>query len=435
MAQPVIVQETSLRQFSVALVSVFSLPQWKYFVTVLLGLLHCDGSRTLSGILRQVACSVTLSGLSRFLSEAPWSVQALTLARQHRFNQQVADEVSQAHRQQRAARAQRPGRPAQTVVTGYLVMDDSTHVKRYATAMAGQGWHYSSSDGCQMPGHSLFQAVYCLLGRQLPLTPQLYRQQAVCEREEAPFQSKVKMAVQTVETFEPPPDTHTHVLVDSWSLNRQLWRASRRRSWDITGGLKANRCLRQTLTNGERVWVTVADYAATLTPTDFQAVCWPNQQGGETVYAHLVRTQIKKLGAAQVLIVKPTPDAPLSQWRFWATSRLTDPMDQVVATVAQRWSIEVLFADFKELLGSDHYQLRSAQAIVRFWALALCLYHYLDEQRSLLQCQRQAHVSLGEVRTYVRQRHADLLVAWLWHQFAAGRTPEQLRPVLAPAMV
>jgi len=435
MAQPVIVQEPSLRQFSAGLVSVFSLPQWKYFVTVLVGLLHCDGSRTLSGILRQVACAVTLSGLSRFLSEAPWSVPALTLARQQRFNQQVAGAVDQAHHQQRAAQTQRRGRPAQTVVTGYLVMDDSTHVKRYAKAMAGQGWHYSSSDGGQMPGHSLFQAVYCLLGQQLPLTPHLYRQQAVCAQEEAPFQSKVELAVQTVETFEPPPDTHTHVLVDSWYLNRKLWRASRRRRWDITGGLKANRSLRQTLDNGERVWLTVADYAATLKPTDFQPVCWPNQQGGETVYGHLVRTKLKKLGAAQLLIVKPTQEAPLSQARFWATSRLTDPLSQVMTTVGQRWTIEVLFADFKELLGSDHYQIRSAQAIVRFWALALCLYHYLDEQRCLLEQQRQAHVSLGEARSFVRQRHAQLLLDWLWHQFDAGRSPEHLRPFLAPALL
>jgi len=43
-------------------------------------------------------------------------------------------------------------------------------------------------------------------------------------------------------------------------------------------------------------------------------------------------------------------------------------VEQVVGHAAQRWDIEVLF-DFKELVGSDHYQVRSAQGIVRFWAL------------------------------------------------------------------
>jgi len=95
LAQPVIVQEPSLHPFSAALVRVFRLPPWKYFVTVLVGLLHCDDSRTLSGVLRQVAWAMTLSGLSRFLSEAPWSVAALTCARQRRCNQQVAEAVDQ----------------------------------------------------------------------------------------------------------------------------------------------------------------------------------------------------------------------------------------------------------------------------------------------------------------------------------------------------
>ena len=37
-------------------------------------------------------------------------------------------------------------------MTGYLILDDSTHVKRYAQAMGGQGRHYSSTDGRTMPG-------------------------------------------------------------------------------------------------------------------------------------------------------------------------------------------------------------------------------------------------------------------------------------------
>ena len=97
MAQPVIVQEPSLRQFAQALCGVFSLPQWKYLVTVLLGLLHCDGHHTLSDLLRQVAVTMTVSGLSRFLKQAPWSVEELTAARQARFYAQVAPEIVQAH--------------------------------------------------------------------------------------------------------------------------------------------------------------------------------------------------------------------------------------------------------------------------------------------------------------------------------------------------
>lgn len=434
MAHPVIVQDATLRQFTRSLAGVFSLPQWKYFVIVLLGLLHGDAAHTLSGMLRQVTIAATVSGLSRFLQHAPWSVAALTAAREVRFKAEVAADIAQAHAAQRAHRPRRPGRPCETVVTGFLILDDSTHVKRYAAAMEGQGWHYSTTEQQRMPGHSLFQSVYCLLGRQLPLTPQLYRQKTVCQRTGVPFQSKVDLAVQTLQTFEPPADTHTHVLVDSWYVNKALWQTARHRGWDFSGGLKSNRQLRRSQPDGQRVWLSVADYARDLASEDFQPVNWPNQDGGRRVWAHLVRTRVKKLGACQVLVVKFTPDAPASQFRFWVTSRLADTLDAVVAAVAMRWAIETLFADLKELLGSDQYQVRSAQAIVRFWALALCLYQYLDEQRVRLRQECQRPVSLGEARTWVRQRHTKLLFDWLAPQFAAGATADQVCQRLKPAL-
>jgi hypothetical protein len=135
-----------------------------------------------------------------------------------------------------------------------------------------------------------------------------------------------------------------------------------------------------------------------------------------------------------VLVVKPTPDAPRKQHRYWVTSRLDDTLEQVVAAAATRWAIAALFADFKELMGSDQYQVRSAQAIVRFWALGLCLYQYLDEQRERLQQQYHTPVTLGEVRTWVRQRHADLLLDWLGLHSGAGATADQVRMLLKPAL-
>jgi|GEM_PF-2905112 len=53
--------------------SCFSRRQRKYFVTVLLGLVECEGRRTLRGLLQAVWEQVSLSGLSRFLGRWPWS--------------------------------------------------------------------------------------------------------------------------------------------------------------------------------------------------------------------------------------------------------------------------------------------------------------------------------------------------------------------------
>jgi hypothetical protein len=74
MAQLNINQDATLRNYLEAFHPKFNAPQWKYFVTVLMGLPHREGSKALSGILRQVAVVVTMSGLSRFMVRPAWSL-------------------------------------------------------------------------------------------------------------------------------------------------------------------------------------------------------------------------------------------------------------------------------------------------------------------------------------------------------------------------
>ena len=330
MPHPMIVQDARLVQYMQAFSAVFTLPQWKYFVTVLLGVLHCDERRTLSALLRHVAVKVTIFGLCYFLRKAPWSVDALTAVRQAYFYAQIEPLVATAHAEQRAQRPRRPGRPKQTVVTGYLIIDDSTHAKRYARAQEGLGTHYSATEKKVVNGHSLYQSVYLLAGQQLPLTPRMYRRKMTCEAEGVPFASKIDMAYEEVTTFEPPPDTHTHLLIDSWYMARRIWRAARRQDWDVTGGLKCNRVMRLIEPDGTRRWVRVDQYAAGLTADDFDPVIWPTAAGDKVVYAHLVKTWVRKLGPCQVLIVKLDPNDDLEHTRYWATSRLHDTLEQVI---------------------------------------------------------------------------------------------------------
>src|SRR5947209_317889 len=77
MPVPIICLDEEVRQFAQRFGKLFSKPQYQYFVTVLLGLMQCEGSRTLTGLLRQIAEQPSLAGLSRFLSEAPWEAMAV----------------------------------------------------------------------------------------------------------------------------------------------------------------------------------------------------------------------------------------------------------------------------------------------------------------------------------------------------------------------
>jgi hypothetical protein len=313
----------ALRKYLELFRACFSRRQWKYFVTVLLGLIEHEGRHTLKGLLSSVWEKVSLSGLSRFLGLWPWSPEELARTWQADFRQEMAGAVQTEHRRQRAARPKRRGRPQATLVTGFLVLDDSVQGKPKGRKMVGLGRHYSTTEKKVVPGHCLFTSLYLLLGRRCPLLPRLYRQKAVCEREDVPFQSKVDLAVAEIATFQSPPDTHTHVLVDSWYHCRRVRRAATRRNWDLRGRLKSNRWLRISTPEGEPEWVQLSAYAADLGDADWVEASWPAQEGGHKVYVHAVRTWVRKLGPTLVLITRYSLDQPLAQARYraapWST--------------------------------------------------------------------------------------------------------------------
>lgn len=428
MPVPIICASPALCQFAAALGGLFSKPQRRYFVTVLLALLLCEERRTMTALLRRVLERVSLSGLSRFLARAPWSEAALASLWRERFEQQLAASVQAEHQRQRTERPRRVGHPKATLVTGYLLLDDSTHHKPKGRKMRGLGQHWSTTQRQRVPGHSLFQALYVLLGRQCPLAPALYRTLATCQREGQPFASKVELAVRCVASFVGTPGTHTHVLTDAWYLCRALWRTARRRGFDISGGTKSNRQMRVTNPAGQRVWQRLSEYAASLSPAQFEAVVWPSQKGGRTLYVHRVRTRLKKLGVCQLLIVRPRPDAPAAQTRYFVSSLLEADTHTVVNVLSVRWEVETFFDDLKELFGSDHYQLMDDRALVRFWTLGCCTYAFLDEQRAP---RGDLSVSIGSVRRLVINEHQQNLLTWLLHKGRPSETSKQMRCRLA----
>lgn len=89
MPLPIICTYERLQQYLLCYRDVFSKPQYKYFVIVLLGFIQCQGARTLSGLRHGVAAAGSLSGLSRFLARAPWDAEALAKLWQARFRAQM----------------------------------------------------------------------------------------------------------------------------------------------------------------------------------------------------------------------------------------------------------------------------------------------------------------------------------------------------------
>ena len=128
----------------------------------------------MTNVLRQVENGTSLSGMSRFLSESPWSTEQVASRWMEGFRAEMVKRVAAEHARQKAKRPKRQGRPRKTVVTGYLIGDDSVAQKRRGKKMGGLGYHHSSTENKRVKGHCLVQALYVLLGRRCPLEPQMY---------------------------------------------------------------------------------------------------------------------------------------------------------------------------------------------------------------------------------------------------------------------
>lgn len=428
MPKPIVCLSEQLRQFAERFRPCFSRRQWRYFVIVLLGLIECEERKTLTGMLRVIGESVSLSGLSRFLSKWPWSTTAVAQQWAAHFRERMRAPVQAEHVRQKVARPRRVGRPKQTVVTGFLIFDDSVHTKPQGRTMGGLGRHYSNTERKVVTGHCLFSGLYVLLGQRCPLEPKMYCQKQVCEEAGIPFQSKVDMAVDEITEFEPVAATKTHVLVDSGYHCRKVRRAAQQRGWDFSGGLKSNRVMRLIQADGSREWCELSAYAATLTRDAWAAVTWPSANGGQTLYAHLVPTWVRKLGPTLVLITCHDLDAPLKSVRYWGSTVMDLTAQALVNVLAVRWDVETYFEYAKDLLGSDHYQVMTRQAILRFWTLAACMFSFLDEQRAAA---KEPTLTCGDVRRHFQQEHQRNLLYWLGVNFQEGRSVEQICAQLA----
>lgn len=261
-----------------------------------------------------------------------------------------------------------------------------------------------------------------MLGRRCPLPPRLYPQEEVCEGEGVSFQSKVDLAVCTIQEFEPVPGTNTHLLTDAWYHCYRVCRGAGHRGWGISGRRKKNRRMRP---GGDQTkpYLRLDEYAATLTATDWVEANGASQQGGHQVFVHAVSTWVRKLGPTLVVITRLSLDEPLSEVRYWGSTVVDADAQTVINVLAVRWSIETLFEDYKDLLGIDHYQRMRGTAIVRVSTLVSCLAYLLDKHRATLQAQRPGErITWADTRRAIQAEHQRNFLLWMEEQFLSGIT-------------
>jgi len=189
MPKPIVCLSEALRQYLEIFRPCFNQRQWKYFVIVLLGLVECEERKTLSGLRRWGAERISLSGLSRFLSKWPWSPVEVARTWMARFRQRQAGLVQAEHERLQAEVPKRVGRPKATVVTGYLIFDDSVHTKPKGRKMSRLGQHIlqqstTHGDGALLVHGSVRLAWPALSSPNADVSPEIClptRRRSLCE--------------------------------------------------------------------------------------------------------------------------------------------------------------------------------------------------------------------------------------------------------------
>lgn len=132
---------------------------------------------------------------------------------------------------------------------------------------------------------------------------------------------------------------------------------------------------------------------------------------------------MRKLGPPLVLITCHDPKEPLKSVRYWGSTVMELTAQALVDILAVRWEVETYFEYGKDLLGSDHYQVMTRQAILRFWALIACLFCFLEAQRAAAQ---EATLTCGDVRRRLQQEHQRNLLQWLAEALQEGHSVDQI---------
>lgn len=436
MPHPIVCQDERLRYYLQSYQGLFSRPQFEHFVTVLVALLMSKEGHTLSHLQRAIAGKKSLSSVSRFLGQAPWDHQMVNQHNFSRFCEKMHGKIEQERQKFRAQQLKRRGRHKTPLVTGYLIGDDSTMSKHKGKKMEGLGKHHSTTHDKRMTGHSLVQCLYTVLDRCCPQEPLLYRQKKTAEKEGVPFLSKIDLMIQQIEDFTPPAGTETHVLLDSWYSAKKIWKTARKRKFKVTTGIKCNRSLRVPCTDEPSgwKWQKLTEYVEALPDSAYQQCYWPRNPERK-VWVHVVDTRIRSLYRCQLIVVRQSLDDPISAARFWASSDMVSGAQALLGHISVRWDIEVFFADTKELLGIDQYQLMTTTALLRYWTLCWIAFCFLEETRYQLKQQEDKradlHVTLGQARYHVQETHDKLFLEWVYKHALSGIPVEELFASLA----
>ncbi len=347
-------------------------PQQRHLIKFVMALIISTVRRTLTNQAQCFGYHRHASCVTRFITEASWDEQLLMRRHQHHMMQLIA--------------AQPRHEPIQ------LLIDDTATVK-YGRHMESLSRHYC--DGKIRHGHCKVTLFVCCGNLKVPYDSRLYVTKATAAAQGLEFHSKIALARQMLEDFQPPPGREVMVLFDSFYTSRALLKYLHfQRGWKFLCRIESNRTV-----GWKRRQRSVTELAG-LQPTDD----WPLLGVDSHSYVGRKFTVGLWCSIPGSLVLCADAEQP-GKVHYYITNQRSLSATSVVRLYQRRWCIETYHRDVKQLLGLAHYQLRCRRGLLRFWLLvdvAYCVLRLQTCWEADNHCEPASLPTLGQLRKAVQ---------------------------------
>jgi SRSO17 transposase len=391
----IIVYQTIVK-FILSLRLGLSIPQTNHVIAMVHGVILCEGKKNVTQINKAAGEPRDPSCVAKFLKCSPWVPNRMQRRRREHLIKKI-----QSKRKQRG--------DTRSVI--FFIVDDTVCQKDSSTkCIEGLDFHYSHSEGKPVWSHSLVTAQVVAEGYSLAWDFRPYLREASCKEFGVSFRSKNELAVEMINEYPSSPNEVVYVLADSWYTSRDLVDACSQKQFYLIAGVKSNRTfcpsgIRMKISKFSSEYIRSSDQ-------DLRSVTVEGQ-GRYRIYSYEgpvseIENVKLLLSWENIFCANKTPFCILC-------TDVSLDLVTILCYYRVRWKIETGYRYLKDLLGFDQYQIRSYQAIRRYWAIQFLVYNFLEIQRYEWS-QGNDSLTVGDVVRRIRKECLGQIVLYVYQQ-------------------
>jgi hypothetical protein len=375
--------------------------QRRHFAEYLTGLMVAE-RKTVLGINSEFAQTTDQSCLNRFLTDAPWDIEALN---ERRLEQLQKD-------------------PSTRYSDQGVIPIDNTLIDRDGMLIPDAGWFWDhAEERNKIAQDYLFANYVCTSGKHYPLEFRLFRKQELSEALKEPFRNHTVLCCELIDwvcEHQIPGDfTMDSYFTCAQILNHIHGKQDRLgRSRGYVGDLKSNRKLE---------WkgriIKANDLAASIPASDRKEMRIGERR--QWYFTVTVRIPDVKHKVRIVILWRYRNDG--EPCKILVTNRITWEVSRIVRVYRHRWTgTETFHRDGKQQLGLGDCQLRDPQGQTRHMYLVMLAYSLLVSQLRQ-NCAREWALhrltTIGEACRAMLRENLRATLAWAVQQVTEMERP------------